>query len=171
MWHCQIRKKYGDLVEFEARLANTELPEHPYWEESIEYRNAYEELENLKRRQQRKTSSTWDRWWWLSGYTGNACGDRITYATWPGMRGMLSIKTTSDTHADTNANCNGNTHNNAGATMLRSRIFLLRKPGKFTKNTSFFLLFPQLLHHWSLSLIFFIISASVWATIPLLIPS
>jgi len=53
-----IRKKYGDLVEFEARLANTELPEHPYWEESIEYRNAYEELENLKRRQQRKTSST-----------------------------------------------------------------------------------------------------------------
>ena len=53
-----IRKKYGDLVEFEARLANVELPEHPYWEESIEYRNAYEELENLKRRQQRKTSST-----------------------------------------------------------------------------------------------------------------
>ena len=155
MWHCQIRKKYGDLVEFEARLANVELPEHPYWEESIEYRNAYEELENLKRRQQRKTSSTWHRWWWLHGYTGNACGDRITYATWPGMRGMLSIKTTSDTHTDANANAHGNTHNNAEATMLRSRIrklFCSASPERayFTKNTSFFLLFPQLLHHWSI---------------------
>ena len=45
---AKFRKKYGDLVEFEAKLANAELPEHPYWEESIEYRNAYEELENLK---------------------------------------------------------------------------------------------------------------------------
>jgi len=54
---AKFRKKYGDLVEFEAKLANAELPEHPYWEESIEYRNAYEELENLKRRQQRKTST------------------------------------------------------------------------------------------------------------------
>ena len=41
--------KYGDLAEFEAKLANAELPEHPYWEESIEYRNAYEELEILKK--------------------------------------------------------------------------------------------------------------------------
>ena len=54
---AKFRKKYGDLVEFEAKLANAELPEHPYWEESIEYRNAYEELENSKRRQQRKTST------------------------------------------------------------------------------------------------------------------
>ena len=46
---AKFRKKYGDLVEFEAKLANAELPEHPYWEESIEYRNAYEELENLKK--------------------------------------------------------------------------------------------------------------------------
>lgn len=41
--------KYGNLAEFEAKLANAELPEHPYWEESIEYRNAYEELENFKK--------------------------------------------------------------------------------------------------------------------------
>ena len=46
---AKFRKKYGALVEFEAKLANAELPEHPYWEESIEYRNAYEELENLKK--------------------------------------------------------------------------------------------------------------------------
>ena len=41
--------KYGDLAEFEAKLTNAELPEHPHWEESIEYRNAYEELERLKK--------------------------------------------------------------------------------------------------------------------------
>ena len=41
--------KYGDLIEFESKLANAELPEHPYWEESIEYRNAYEELKSLER--------------------------------------------------------------------------------------------------------------------------
>ncbi|GEM_PF-6168019 len=46
---AKYRMKYGDLAEFEAKLANAELPEHPYWEESIEYRNAYEELENLKK--------------------------------------------------------------------------------------------------------------------------
>ena len=46
---AKFRMKYGDLAEFEAKLANAELPEHPYWEESIEYRNAYEELENLKK--------------------------------------------------------------------------------------------------------------------------
>ena len=46
---AKFGKKYGDLAEFEAKLANAELPEHPYWEESIEYRNAYEELENLKK--------------------------------------------------------------------------------------------------------------------------
>ncbi len=45
----KFRSKYGDLVEFESKLANAELPEHPYWEESIEYRNAYEGLEGLKR--------------------------------------------------------------------------------------------------------------------------
>jgi len=44
----KFRSKYGDLVEFESKLANAELPEHPYWEESIEYRNAYEGLEGLK---------------------------------------------------------------------------------------------------------------------------
>ena len=45
----KFRSKYGDLIEFESKLANAVLPEHPYWEESIEYRNAYEELESLKR--------------------------------------------------------------------------------------------------------------------------
>ena len=45
----KFRTKYGDLIEFESKLANTELPEHSYGEESIEYRNAYEELEGLKR--------------------------------------------------------------------------------------------------------------------------
>ena len=45
----KFRTKYGDLIEFESKLANAELPEHSYWEESIEYRNAYEELEGLKR--------------------------------------------------------------------------------------------------------------------------
>jgi endonuclease/exonuclease/phosphatase family metal-dependent hydrolase len=46
---AKFKMKYGDLAELEAKLANAELPEHPYWEESIEYRNAYEELENLKK--------------------------------------------------------------------------------------------------------------------------
>ncbi len=46
---AKFRMKYGVLAEFEAKLANAKLPEHPYWEESIEYRNAYEELENLKK--------------------------------------------------------------------------------------------------------------------------
>jgi len=46
---AKFRMKYGVLAEFEAKLANAELPEHPYWEGSIEYRNAYEELDNLKK--------------------------------------------------------------------------------------------------------------------------
>ena len=46
---AKFKMKYGNLAELEANLANAELPEHPYWEESIEYRNAYEELENLKK--------------------------------------------------------------------------------------------------------------------------
>jgi hypothetical protein len=37
-----------DLIEFESKLADAELPEHPCWGESIEYRNAYEELESLR---------------------------------------------------------------------------------------------------------------------------
>ena len=41
--------KYDDLIEFESKLADAELPEHPCWGESIEYRNAYEELESLRR--------------------------------------------------------------------------------------------------------------------------
>ena len=45
----KFESRYGDLAEFESRIANAELPEHPYWEESIEYRNAYGELEGLKR--------------------------------------------------------------------------------------------------------------------------
>lgn len=45
----KFRMKYGALPELEAKLANAELPEHPHWEESIEYRTAYEELENLKK--------------------------------------------------------------------------------------------------------------------------
>lgn len=44
----KFKSKYGDLIEFEKKLENAELPEHPYWEDSIEYRNAYEEIENLK---------------------------------------------------------------------------------------------------------------------------
>jgi len=44
----KFKSKYGDLTEFESKVANAELPEHPYWENSIEYRNAYEELEGLK---------------------------------------------------------------------------------------------------------------------------
>lgn len=40
--------KYDDLIEFESKLADAELPEHPCWGESIEYRNAYEELESLR---------------------------------------------------------------------------------------------------------------------------
>ena len=45
----KFKSKYGDLIEFESKMANAELPEHPNWEKSIEYRNAYEELESLKR--------------------------------------------------------------------------------------------------------------------------
>jgi len=46
---AKFRMKYGALADFEAKLANAELPEHPYWEESIEYRNAYEELDSVKK--------------------------------------------------------------------------------------------------------------------------
>ncbi len=38
--------KYGTSLEvFEARLARGQAPEHPGWEDSIEWRNAVEELE------------------------------------------------------------------------------------------------------------------------------
>ena len=47
---AKFRMKYGTLPELEAKLANAELPEHPHWEESIEYRTAYDELENLKKK-------------------------------------------------------------------------------------------------------------------------
>lgn len=46
---AKFQMKYGALPEFEAKLANAKLPEHPHWEESIEYRTAYDELENLKK--------------------------------------------------------------------------------------------------------------------------
>ena len=41
--------EHGTKEGHSIRIRNAELPEHPYWEESIEYRNAYEELDNLKK--------------------------------------------------------------------------------------------------------------------------
>lgn len=41
-----FERKYGTSLEvFEARLARGQVPEHPAWEDSIEWRNAVEELE------------------------------------------------------------------------------------------------------------------------------
>jgi hypothetical protein len=41
-----FERKYGCSLEtVERRLENQEVPEHPAWEESIEWRNALEELE------------------------------------------------------------------------------------------------------------------------------
>ena len=42
--------KYQCLLEtFEQKLENLEVPEHPGWEESIEWRNAIEQLERIER--------------------------------------------------------------------------------------------------------------------------
>lgn len=44
----KFKEKYGNLEEFEHTLETCQIPEHPQWEESIEFRNATEELQNLK---------------------------------------------------------------------------------------------------------------------------
>ena len=36
------------LMEFERKLNDRELPEHPCWEESIEWRNAVEQIQNIQ---------------------------------------------------------------------------------------------------------------------------
>jgi hypothetical protein len=36
------------LETFERKLENLEVPEHPGWEESIEWRNAVEQLERIE---------------------------------------------------------------------------------------------------------------------------
>jgi len=38
----------GSLEAFEARLARGEGPEHPHWEDSIEWRNAVESLQRTQ---------------------------------------------------------------------------------------------------------------------------
>ncbi len=44
-----FERKYGCHLEtFEEQLAHCRLPEHPHWEESIEWRNAVEELERTR---------------------------------------------------------------------------------------------------------------------------
>ena len=44
-----FERKYGCALEvFEQRLASGQSPEHPGWEESIEWRNAVEELERTR---------------------------------------------------------------------------------------------------------------------------
>lgn len=41
-----FERKYGTSLEtFEGQLARGQAPEHPGWEDSIEWRNASEELE------------------------------------------------------------------------------------------------------------------------------
>lgn len=45
-----FRKKYRmDMRTFEKKLAEAKIREHPTWEESIEWRNALEDIEVLKR--------------------------------------------------------------------------------------------------------------------------
>jgi len=39
------------LETFERKLENLEVPEHPGWEESTEWRNAVEQLERIERQQ------------------------------------------------------------------------------------------------------------------------
>ena len=44
-----FEKKYGcSLEEFERRIEARQVPEHPSWEDSIEWRNAVEQLERIK---------------------------------------------------------------------------------------------------------------------------
>jgi hypothetical protein len=42
------RKYQCSLETFEERLENREIPEHPSWEDSIEWRNAIEQLERIE---------------------------------------------------------------------------------------------------------------------------
>lgn len=43
-----FERKHGKLEEFEKKLNVAEIEEHPNWEESIEWRNAIEEMEKFK---------------------------------------------------------------------------------------------------------------------------
>jgi hypothetical protein len=44
-----FEQKYGCPLEtFEEQLTNRQAPEHPGWEDSIEWRNAVEELERAR---------------------------------------------------------------------------------------------------------------------------
>ena len=44
-----FERKYGaSLVAFEGQLALGHAPEHPGWEDSVEWRNAVEELEQTR---------------------------------------------------------------------------------------------------------------------------
>jgi len=42
------RRYHCSLESFESKLENLELPEHPYWEESIEWRNAVEQIQRIQ---------------------------------------------------------------------------------------------------------------------------
>lgn len=46
---ASFESRYGfSLVELERRLNNLEIEEHPAWEDSIEWRNAVEQLDRIK---------------------------------------------------------------------------------------------------------------------------
>ena len=46
---AEFKRKYQCSLEaFERKLENLEVPEHPGWEESIEWRNAVEQLERIE---------------------------------------------------------------------------------------------------------------------------
>ncbi len=45
----QFEQKYQcSLEQFETKIDNLELPEHPCWEESIEWRNAIEQTQQIQ---------------------------------------------------------------------------------------------------------------------------
>lgn len=45
----QFEQKHRcSLESFERKLENLELPEHPHWEESIEWRNAIEQIQRIQ---------------------------------------------------------------------------------------------------------------------------
>lgn len=46
--HGFEQKYQCSLESFEQKLENREVPEHPCWEESIEWRNAVEQLERIE---------------------------------------------------------------------------------------------------------------------------
>ena len=46
---AQFERRYGcSLTQLDTRLARLEIEEHPIWEDSIEWRNAVEQLQTLK---------------------------------------------------------------------------------------------------------------------------